>query len=77
MQLQLSFSDINIRNNSHLQFHEVIKYKESHSSFFKKINVNHKIRRCEALLFMTSWICIPVNEIYVNHFETMQVNKTF
>lgn len=29
------------------------------------------------LLFMTPWICIPVNEIHVNHFETMQVNKTF
>lgn len=29
------------------------------------------------LLFMTLWIGIPVNEIHVNHFETMQVNKTF
>lgn len=26
MELQLSFSDINIQNDSHLQFHEVMKY---------------------------------------------------
>lgn len=34
MELQLSFSDINIQNDSHLQFHEVPQYKELHCSLF-------------------------------------------
>lgn len=107
MELQLSFSDINIQNDSHLQFHEVMKYLSTrnctaHSSrklmrFMKYVDVKCSCRSVALwfvypnffnnratnlqlmwmLLFKTPWICIPVNEIHVNHFETMQVNKTF